>query len=213
MPTNKPVLRTLPIFIGDEKRGEVHVIDMQAGATAHSASGWFIDNQGRRLDFSGGSLEGGMFRRTETRGAPKKDGRNAAVALAYEYFLHRAIDDGEPKPDARALKALLAYYEERAWPGIGEGDEAELRKLLDRGVELINGLVVIHLPVGTPEGRPCAFACEARADSFNLLADGGFVFKSPMAWRWDYGKERAALTAPFAFKCAANHSIDGEMNS
>lgn len=209
MPTNKPILRTLPMFIGDEKRGEVHVIDTQTGATAHSASGWFIDNQGRRLDFSGGSLEGVMFRRTETRGAPKKDDRNAAVALAYVYFLHRAIDDGEPKPDARALKALLAYYEERAWPGIGEGDEAELRKLLDRGVELINGLVVICPPVGTPERRPCAFACEARADSFNLLADGGFVFRSPMAWRWDYGKERAALTAPFTFKCAANHSIDG----
>ena len=209
MPTNKPILRTLPIFIGDEKRGEVHVIDMQTGATAHSASGWFIDNQGRRLDFSGGSLDGVMFRRTETRGAPKKEDRNAAVALAYVYFLRRAIDDGEPKPDARALKALLAYYEERAWPGIGEGDEAELRKLLNRGAKLIDGLFVMCFSGSTPERRPCAFACEARADSFNLLTDGGFVFRSPMAWRWDYGKERATLAAPFTLNGAVNHSIDG----
>ena len=140
----KPVLRTLdallrvPFLDAAQVPAALHVMDM--GSDEHSMTLQFQSKQGHVFT-AHGVLSGVRFRDVETRGAPKKQARDVALALACHFF-----ECGGENTKAQAREAVLDLWSRNGWQGLSE--TTHLNKKL-RGIEkTLKGLFVLTAHFG-----------------------------------------------------------------
>lgn len=189
MATTKPIQRAIEVLIrhrgsGDALTGLFYANDFGDGATIHPLDGYLTDSRGNTHRFSG-RLSGVQFVPLETRGAPKKTGRDVALHLAYMWFLGCAKRLGIAKPEASARENVLQLWSDKGFRGVSE--ETHLRRHLRTGQRVARGLDLLRSEAfdmglgGAVIAAPAAaFVCEQR----RISIDG-------RGWFWSHGTETA----------------------
>lgn len=159
------------VATGRELRGTLYANDFGRGATEHQLEGYLSDSEGHEWLFRG-LLQGVEFVSKETRGAPKKTGRNVALYLAAQCMRAYAQADG-----VRRFSVLEKLRE--SWEGLPT-DDRSLRRLLELGEKAAGGLPVVLSGV----------AIVAQWREFKRHEDGGFTVRGT-GWRWALGMDAA----------------------
>ncbi|TXJ04645.1 MAG: hypothetical protein E6Q29_14395 [Alicycliphilus sp.] len=188
----KPITRTLECvfeddFFGPLARAQIHILDYKDGATQHLFSGHLAIGSAplQRID---GRLTGIQFVHQETRGAPKKTGRDVALFLAFMWFMGVSRDRGLDVKQAKseALQLVMELWGERGFKGATE--ETHLRKRIKVGERRLYGSSLLRYEVDskTPDG-----VLIAGPQSVFDIRRHEWMGVDGVCWFWRYGDENA----------------------
>lgn len=124
-----PTQRAIEVLIRSKKQGEalmdgtVYANDYGDAVSTHAIGGRLVDRQGAEYTVSG-LLSGFVFVPTETRGRPRKVGRDEALWMAFRWYL---ADSGT---EADAREKVMSLWEAKDWRGIGTSDRTHMNKKL-----------------------------------------------------------------------------------
>ena len=172
---------------GDASRqisGTLYANDFGDGATTHSLDGYLTDWRGVERRFSG-RLDGVQFVSPETRGAPKKTGRDVALHLAYMWFLGRAKRLMVAKPENSARENVMQLWMDKGFRGVSE--ETHLRRHLRTGVRAAHGLSLLRFEVSGPNADGAVIP--APTDAFTIEQER--IAINGKGWFWRHGMEIA----------------------
>lgn len=159
------------VATGRELHGTLYANDFGRGATEHQLEGYLSDREGHEWLFRG-LLQGVEFVSKETRGAPKKTGRNVALYLAAQCMRAAVQTDG-----VRRFSVLKKLRE--LWGDL-PADDSTLQRNLKLGEKAAGGLPVVLAGV----------AIVAQWREFEQHEDGGFTVRGT-GWRWAPGMDAA----------------------
>lgn len=192
MKLKKPIDRAIDVFIGrqgeaQELRGTFYARDFGDQSTEHVLEGHLTDSRGQTRRFFG-QLSGLQFVSRETRGAPKKTGRDVALYLAYMWFLG-AVKLRVTGAEREAREQVMELWAKDGF--VGATEETHLRKRLSEGRKVVHGLSLLHYVCtsNAPDGAMVA----APAKAFDLQMGVRIGINGP-GWFWRYGMEEAVYS-------------------
>lgn len=144
--------------------GTLYANDFGRGAADHQLEGYLYDSEGKEWLFRG-LLQGVEFVPKETRGAPKKTGRNVAVYLASV-----CLRQGARRAGIVRFSVLENLRE--LWADLPT-DDRSLRRLIQDGKKATGDSRVVFAGV----------AIAALWRHFEQQEDGGFTVRGD-GWRW-----------------------------
>lgn len=187
-------IRTLQLALNHAGYGralgfEIHAVDLGDGGSVHGWSGHVTAADGQRWR-AAGTLSGVRFLPIVRKpGRPRKDARDMAVCLAYEWFLGREVakdDSNQKRAAAIANERVLDLWRDRRWQGVSESSHVTGKVRTQRGVlKAMEASLLICTCHEEADG--CMVA--AKYDAFRVRTEEISVRGS--AWFWNYGSELA----------------------
>lgn len=167
--------------------GMMHGIDFGDGATTHRLEGYLTDSRGVERRFLA-QLDGVQFVTVETRGAPKKTGRDVALHLAYLLFLGRAKRNARGsmvRAESMARESVMRLWAERCYRGVSE--ETHLNTLKRRGRRVTCGLSFLRFEADDGDVGSTVIALPESA----FVLEQQRISLNGKGWLWQHGMETA----------------------
>ena len=171
------------------------LFDFGDGSDSHNVILEHVQDLHTGKTYAGGTVQitGLRFEPAEVPrgpGAPRKQERNVALALAFEWFT--AFFNGDRKLDVKASKSsaykeVMDMWEANQWPGAA--NESALKKNIKKGAEILKETFLLTY-IAPIEYRDRSFIVSAMQEDFDIHPHQRMRFNG-LGWVWNLGQERA----------------------